>query len=189
MVKFLLPLFGFSMVFVHASASESVVEQGRWLYLNSGGYGCAVCHGPVAEGAGQAGGAIRGVTLGQIETSLKSVAPMQPLSSVLTDDDRQSLAAYLNGLSSISFGTIRFNGNEWQGEFMLDATSKEVDLVIYNESFDAIEVDLKPFQLGIMGVAALERKSLRIINANVLEGLKHLDMKVTILEPTDSNVD
>jgi cytochrome c553 len=125
-----------------ASFSTADMHDGERLYREAGGYGCAVCHGSVAEGAGQAGGNIRGATLGQLNESLTSNLPMQPLATVLSDQDREDLVAYLNALGQRSLLTARYEANEWTATLTGHEPGNEIDVVLYNATFEQVSISL-----------------------------------------------
>jgi cytochrome c553 len=130
--------------------AQADTETGKQLYLESGGYGCAVCHGVVAEGGGQAGGYIRGASLEALDMSLLSNDPMKPLAPTLTPEDRQNIVDYLQALKEKTLVTVRFENNEWTGHYEfanLESTGNPLagtagDLVLYNATFEQVTVDL-----------------------------------------------
>ena len=125
-----------------SAVASADIKEGERLYREAGGYGCAVCHGSVAEGAGQAGGNIRSATLGQLNESLTSNLPMQPLATVLSEQDREDLVAYLNALGQRSLLTARYEGDEWTATLMGQVSNNNVDVVLYNATFEQVVVSL-----------------------------------------------
>lgn len=166
--------------------AEPTIDAGRQLYLTTGGYGCAVCHGPVAEGAGQVGGNIRGANVADLLTSLETVAPMKPLVTILTEENLISLGKYLQNLSDVGLVKLQFDGSSWQGVVEVKQEHMEFDLVIYNASFSEQVFDLTTLGQGLQTLAALERIALRVSADNLLEKLAA--MPISILEPAVSEV-
>ena len=131
------------------------VTEGERLYREAGGYGCAVCHGQVGDGGGQAGGYIRGASLDQLNESLLTNAPMQPLSSVLSEQDRLNISAYLADLAERPLITARFENGQWVGQAEPVSAGQTVDLVLYNATFEPLVVDFpvleQPLTLPALG--------------------------------------
>ena len=159
----LLSLFINLIVATAAMAVDDAVERGRQLYLSAGGYGCQVCHGLVAHGAGQAGGAIRGANLQALRTSLESNAPMQPLLAVLPMEKQQILAAYLLSLADIPLLQLTFDQAQWSLQAENFVSGQTVELVLYNGSFDSQTLDLSSLGLGTIEVAPLATESYRAV--------------------------
>jgi cytochrome c553 len=136
------------------------INQGKVLFETAGGYGCVVCHGPVAEGAGQAGGFIRGASLDLLNTSLEISDPMKPLATVLSDNDRANIATYLVSLQGKPLLTLTYSESGWRGQYRAWQTNVPADVVIYNETFDVITVELEELELAPITLNPLERKAL-----------------------------
>lgn len=170
-----------------ANDLQATFDRGQEIYLTAGGYGCAICHGPVGDGAGQAGGYIRGATIEQLMQSLKDVAPMQPLSDVLSADDLNAVSNYLSGLANIPLINLTRNETGWIGGFESWQPNQVVDVVLYNATFEPVSVDLTPMHLGKVELAPLQRKALKG-KVQVLEkDTAHLDISwsplLTVTEP------
>lgn len=139
-MKAILSLITFWAVTAAALAAE--LEQGRQVYETAGGYGCIVCHGVAAHGAGQAGGYIRGANAEAITKSLTVVPSMMPLQSALTDTQISQLSAYLQSLAPIALIKFDFDGSDWHGTFEPFSDKNSVDIVFYNNSFETALVHL-----------------------------------------------
>ena len=94
-------------------AMAEVPSPGRDLYLTVGGYGCGVCHGPVANGSGQAGGAIRGATREAFDKALAEQPTMQLLGNVLSQDNMVDLSRYLESLAKIPLVELVYTDLGW----------------------------------------------------------------------------
>lgn len=154
-------IYGCALWLLMAFASADNRE-GERLYREAGGYGCAVCHGQVGDGAGQAGGYIRGATLEQLNESLLTNDPMKPLSAVLTDQDRTNLAGYLSELAKRPLISARYENGEWRGQAEAWDAGDDVDLVLYNATFDVVVVDFpllsEPVELVPLGTHVWQGK-------------------------------
>lgn len=128
-----------------AGLASADVSNGERIYRTAGGYGCGVCHGQVGDGAGQAGGLIRGATLDQLNDSLLNNDPMKPLSTVLSDRDRLDLSLYLADLAKRPLISARYENGEWTGQAETWLAGDRVDLVLYNATFESITVDFPVF--------------------------------------------
>lgn len=135
------------------------IVQGKNLFETAGGYGCVVCHGPVADGAGQAGGFIRGATLEQFNASLETSDPMKPLATVLSESDRLNIAAYLGSLAQKPLLSLTYTDQGWKGSYAHWQTEIPADVVIYNETFDVINVELSEIEHPVISLNPLERKA------------------------------
>lgn len=137
-------IYGGVLWLLMAFASADNLD-GERLYREAGGYGCAVCHGQVGDGAGQAGGYIRGATLEQLNESLLTNDPMKPLSQVLNDQDRQNLAGFLSELAKRPLISVRYENGEWIGQAEAWQPGDQVDVVLYNATFDLLTLDFPIF--------------------------------------------
>ena len=129
---------------------------GRALYVSAGGYGCGVCHGPVANGAGQAGGAIRGATREALVKALKEQPTMQLLVNVLSEQDISNLASYLGSLSARPLVEMVFGDRGWAITHEPVSSGQNVQLVVFNDNFSALEIDLSTFGLAPTTISALD---------------------------------
>lgn len=152
-----------SMLFSTAWAGEPAASTllGRQLYVNAGGYGCAVCHGPVGDGAGQAGGYIRGATIEQLKQSLASNAPMQPLANLFSDSDLTALGSYLTELAETPLINLTFSVDGWTGSYEATHSGQVVDVVAYNSTFNSITVDLRSLGIEPFDLLPLQRLALQ----------------------------
>ena len=135
--------------------AEPDLTEGKRLYFESGGYGCVVCHGLVAEGGGQAGGFIRGANLEALNRSLADNDPMKPLASVLSSADRQSIIAYLRSLGEIPLVQLRFENGQWTAIAQPLQSGQIAELIAYNASFESQEINLSALGLGSLKLPAL----------------------------------
>jgi hypothetical protein len=161
--------------FAFADATE-----GARIYRDAGGYGCAVCHGSVAEGAGQAGGNVRGATLSQLNDSLETNAPMQPLSDVLTMSDRENLVAFLGELSQRTLMTAEFDGVQWTASYKQANDSKTTDIILYNRTFELIEISLPALQTASITIEPLATFVWLGSLDNPLQAIRPLSPKVDL---------
>ncbi|TCS37125.1 c-type cytochrome [Reinekea marinisedimentorum] len=163
-------------------ASDAQLEYGRELFLTSGGYGCAVCHGPVADGAGQAGGYIRGASLESLQQSLQQVAPMQPLASLFSEQDVNALAAYLSSLAQTPLLSLTFSEGSWQVQYERWQAGDVVDVVVFNNSFESLPVNLSPLGIEPFQLAPLERQAKTGQVTDLAQNLAHLKARFSLLE-------
>ena len=118
---------------------------GRDLYLTAGGYGCGVCHGPVANGNGQAGGAIRGATREAFEKALAEQPTMQLLGNALSLDNIADLSRYVESLGQIPLLELVYTDLGWSITQESVAKGQTVQMVVFNDSFDDLALDLQAF--------------------------------------------
>jgi cytochrome c553 len=146
---------------VWAGEAESNEARGKDLYSTAGGYGCAVCHGPVGDGAGQAGGYIRGATLEQLQQSLENNAPMKPLASLFSEGDLKALSSYLGGLAETPLVNLIYSDDGWSGNFEPWQPGQVIDMVVYNATFESVVIDLNNLEIGSIELAPLQRLAVR----------------------------
>lgn len=144
-----------------AQADNDAIAAGRELYLKAGGYGCHVCHGLVAHGAGQAGGNIRGASLEAFELSLQENAPMQPLATVLDETQRGSIVTYLESLALVPLLHFNFEAEQWSLTAEPFSIGQAVDIVAYNASFSEQILPLSHLGLEDLHIAPLDTVTLR----------------------------
>lgn len=135
--------------------AQADVAAGEQLYKTAGGFGCAVCHGLLGEGAGQAGGYIRGTSLQALNDSLLTNPPMQPLSGVLSDADRATLVEFLKALAQRPLLSAKYQDGQWQGEMEPWENGDTIDLVLYNTTFDTVELQLPKVSNNAIVIAPL----------------------------------
>ncbi len=155
--------FGFVLIglLISTVQAEPDSTEGKRLYFESGGYGCVVCHGLVAEGGGQAGGFIRGAALDTLNSSLAENEPMKPLASVLTAENRADIIAYLQSLSLIPLVQLRYENNQWTALAEPLQIGQVAELIAYNATFETQSLDLTMLGLGIVQLPALGSESYR----------------------------
>ena len=129
---------------------------GRELYLTAGGYGCAVCHGPVANGGGQAGGAIRGATREALEKALAEQPTMQLLVNVLGQDDISEISRYLESLAQVPLIELVYSDQGWAIKQEIVAKGQTVQMVAFNNSFTDLELNLADFGFAPTSIAPLD---------------------------------
>lgn len=149
-------------------ATVSASEIGAQLYREAGGYGCGVCHGPLGDGGGQAGGYIRGATLDALNNSLETNDPMKPLSTVLDAQQRQQLASYLAMLGQRPLAVAHYTESGWQGLFQPIAPGQSIDLLLYNTTFEQVDIDLGPIGLGVVSIDPLANRAFLINRLDAL---------------------
>jgi len=118
---------------------------GRDLYLTAGGYGCGVCHGPVANGGGQAGGPIRGATREALDKALKEQPTMKLLVDELSQDNIADLSRYLELLAQIPLVELVYNDLGWAITQEPVTRGQTVQMVVSNDSFGDLALDLQAF--------------------------------------------
>ena len=129
---------------------------GRALYQIAGGYGCGVCHGPVANGGGQAGGSIRGASREQFDKALAEQPTMIPLVNALDAQDLSDLSSYLMLLADIPLVELTFDGVSWTTTQMPVNQDQVVQFVLFNDGFSDLSVDLAGFGLDAVNVAPMD---------------------------------
>jgi len=115
---------------------------GRDLYLTAGGYGCSICHGPVANGGGQAGGPIRGKNREALDKALKEQPTMQLLVDALSEDNIADLSRYLELLAQIPLVELVYNDMGWTITQEPVTRGQTVQIVVFNDSFVDLALDL-----------------------------------------------
>lgn len=129
---------------------------GRELYKIAGGYGCGVCHGPVANGGGQAGGPIRGATREQFDKALAEQPTMMLLVNALDEQNLSDLSSYLMLLEDMPLVEMTFDGISWTITQAPINQDQLVQFVIFNDGFSELGVDLTEFGLGEMTIAPMD---------------------------------
>ena len=137
-------------------AMAEASSPGRDLYLTAGGYGCGVCHGPVANGSGQAGGPIRGATREALEKALAEQPTMQLLVNALSQDSIADLSRYLESLAQIPLVELVYTDLGWTIEQAPVAEGQTVQMVVFNDSFGDLELDLQAFGFAPTIIAPLD---------------------------------
>ncbi len=122
--------------------ADTAIDQGKQTYETAGGYGCSVCHGIVAHGAGQVGGSIRGAGYDLLVKSLNENEVMQPLKPALNDTELHNISTYLVSLGEQPLIQLSYDNNQWFMTHEPLELGKPAQLVIYNASFDTQELDL-----------------------------------------------
>jgi mono/diheme cytochrome c family protein len=136
---------------------------GRDLYLTAGGYGCGVCHGPVANGNGQAGGAIRGANREAFDKALAEQPTMQLLGNALSPDNIADLSRYLESLGQIPLVELVYTDLGWRITQEPVATGQPVQMVVFNDSFDDLALDLQAFGFAPTTISPMETRVLEWI--------------------------
>lgn len=144
---------------------------GEQLYRTAGGYGCAVCHGIVAEGANQAGGYIRGANIEMLNASLQEVKPMQPLAGVLNNSDRVELADYLLSLENRPIVEMDYDGLNWSIKAQMLDEHNEADLIIRNHDFQEVTIEIPELGLAPISLRPFGQQHLKLIIPSSLESL------------------
>jgi hypothetical protein len=129
---------------------------GRDLYLTAGGYGCGVCHGPVANGGGQAGGPIRGATREALDKALVEQPTMQLLVDTLSQDNIAYLSRYLESLAQIPLVELVYSDLGWTITQEPVAKGQTVQMVVYNDSFGDLVLDMPAFGFAPTTVTPLD---------------------------------
>lgn len=129
---------------------------GRELYLTAGGYGCGVCHGPVANGGGQAGGRIRGATLEDLNKALAEQPTMQLLVNELSQKDITDLSHYLESLAQIPLMEMVYTDMGWRITQEPIGKGQTVQMVVYNDSFVDLPLNLPDFGFASTTVLPLD---------------------------------
>ena len=129
---------------------------GRDLYLTAGGYGCGVCHGPVANGGGQAGGPIRGATREALDKALTEQPTMQLLVDELSRDNIADLSRYLELLAQIPLVELVYSDLGWTITQEPVARGQTVQMVVFNDSFGDMALDLQDFGFAPTTITALD---------------------------------
>jgi len=141
-------------------AMAEAPSPGRDLYLKAGGYGCIVCHGPVANGAGQAGGAIRGATRQALDKALAEQPTMQLLVNALSQDNIGDLSSYLESLALVPLVELVYSDSDWAITQEPVARGQTVQIVVFNDSFTDLALDLQVFGIEPTTVTPLDTRIL-----------------------------
>ena len=141
-------------------AMAEVPGPGRDLYLKAGGYGCIVCHGPVANGGGQAGGAIRGSTRQALDKALAEQPTMQLLVNALSQDNIADLSSYLESLALVPLVELMYSDSGWAVTQEPIAKGQTVQMVVFNDSFTDLALDLQAFGIEPTIVTPLDTRIL-----------------------------
>jgi cytochrome c553 len=137
-------------------ATAEAASPGRDLYLTVGGYGCAVCHGPVANGGGQAGGPIRGATREALEKAFSQQPTMQKLGIALSEENIADLSAYLESLAQIPLLELVYSDKGWSVTQEPVSKGQTVQIVVFNDSFGDLALDLQAFGIAPTTIAPLD---------------------------------
>jgi hypothetical protein len=130
------------------SAVAEATSPGRDLYLTVGGYGCAVCHGPVANGGGQAGGSIRGATREALDKAFAQQPTMQKLGIALSEENIADLSGYLESLAQIPLLELVYSDKGWSINQEPVSKGQTVQIVVFNDSFGDLTLDLQAFGIA-----------------------------------------
>ena len=139
-----------------AVAIAEVASPGRDLYFTAGGYGCGVCHGPVANGGGQAGGPIRGATLEDLNKALVEQPTMQLLVNELSQSNIADLSRYLESLAQIPLMEMVYTDMGWRITRQPVGKGQTVQMIVYNDSFVDLPLNLHDFGFAPTTVIPLD---------------------------------
>ncbi len=121
-----------------APLSESIAR-GRDVFRTVAGIGCAGCHGKFAEGDLGVGPFTRGSSEGAIRAAISGVGEMAVVKNVITDEQIESVSAYLGYLGSNQVVRTLVK----RGRFLPDSLSvrpgTNVQLIINNAGFSAYQ--------------------------------------------------
>ena len=137
-------------------AMAETPSPGRDLYLTAGGYGCSVCHGPVANGGGQAGGPIRGATREALDKALAEQPTMQKLGNALSLDNIADLSRYLESLAQVPLVELVYSDLGWTITQESVAKGQTVQIVVFNNSFGDLALNLQPFGFAPTTITPLD---------------------------------
>ncbi|MFO6422679.1 c-type cytochrome [Motilimonas sp. KMU-193] len=144
-----------TMLFLLSTPSHADKE----LYFKAGGYGCAACHGKYANGGNNVGGNIRGADLAKLDRALANEPTMQLLGPTLDEQQRASLVQYLAELDQYQLieWQLKADSNTVKVTFEQD---KPLQLVIFNSTLQAVDLDLTPIGLdSSLTIAAYDTQS------------------------------
>ncbi len=144
------------VAFIGTLAVADAPSPGRDLYLTAGGYGCGVCHGPVANGGGQAGGPIRGATREALDKALAEQPTMQLLVNALSQNDIADLSRYLEPLALIPLVELVYSDQGWAIKQEPVAKGQTVQMVVLNDIFSDLELNLPDFGFTSTSIAPLD---------------------------------
>ncbi|WP_299685533.1 cytochrome c [uncultured Vibrio sp.] len=128
------------MAFVGASEDAQVVS-GEQLFRTAGGYGCATCHGLYAQGGGSVGGNIRGKSIEDIDASLTNEPTMLLLNDILSAENKQDLARYLEMLGDSQLVEWNIETESKQSTATIKK-GQQAQLVVVNKSFESVSIDV-----------------------------------------------
>jgi hypothetical protein len=118
--------------------------------------------------------------LSQLNDSLETNAPMQPLSDVLTMSDRENLVAFLGELSQRTLMTAEFDGVQWTASYKQANDSKTTDIILYNRTFELIEISLPALQTASITIEPLATFVWLGSLDNPLQAIRPLSPKVDL---------
>ncbi|UCH25611.1 MAG: hypothetical protein JSV66_17045 [Trueperaceae bacterium] len=138
-----------SFALAQAAADDALIQEGRTIFREVGGIGCAACHGTYALGDLQIGPVIRGVNEVRIEGALDGVEEMEFLISLISKKDITALAAYLGYLGTLEPASVTFRQGEFDPAELQVAPETQLQLIVTNLSrsdctFSLEGVDLEP---------------------------------------------
>jgi cytochrome c553 len=142
--------------FIATLAMAETTDPGRDLYLSAGGYGCGVCHGPVANGGGQAGGFIRGASREAFDKALVEQPTMQLLVNTLSQDNIADLSRYLESLAQIPLLEMVYSDPGWRITQQPVSKGQTLQIVVYNDSFADLVLDLQSFGFASTTITPLD---------------------------------
>jgi len=145
---------------ISALAIAEASDPGRELYLTAGGYGCGVCHGPVANGGGQAGGSIRGASRAAFDKALAEQPTMRLLVNALSQNDIAELSRYLVSLDKIPLVELEYSDLGWRITQQPIAKGQVVQLVVSNHSFADLVLNLQSFGFAATTITPLDTRVL-----------------------------
>jgi len=141
---------------ISSMAIAEAPSPGRDLYLTAGGYGCGVCHGPVANGGGQAGGRVRGATLEDLNKALAEQPTMQLLVNELSQKDIANLSSYLESLAQLPLIEMVYTDMGWRITQEPIGKGQTVQILVYNDSFVDLPLSLYDFGFAPTTVIPLD---------------------------------
>jgi cytochrome c553 len=137
-------------------AMAEAPSPGRELYVSAGGYGCGICHGPVANGGGQAGGPIRGATREALVKAFAGQPTMQLLGNTLSQDDITELSRYLESLAQVPLVELVYSDQGWSITQESIAEGQFVQMVVFNNSLSDLALNLETFGFAQTSIAPLD---------------------------------
>ena len=120
---------------VPASQADELDGEGRRVFQEIAGVGCATCHGEFAEGDVSIGPYIRGASEGTIRAAIEAVDEMIVVKSAITDGEIAAVVEYVQYLGSLQVArTLMKRGRFLPAEISVKPATS-VQVIISNAGF------------------------------------------------------
>ena len=134
--KFIITILALLFVaVVPASRADELGGEGRRVFREIAGVGCATCHGEFAEGDVSIGPYIRGASEGTIRAAIEAVDEMIVVKSAITEDEIAAVVEYVRYLGSMQVARTLMKRGKFLPAGISVQPATSVQVIISNAGF------------------------------------------------------